>query len=502
MPASASSVPRAVRRNKGKEDDRPNKHTDRAAWNRHFEREISRKYAAFSYTSPPFENSTQTKLALAGKTVEELNQDVALSIREMMEAEGVLIAEAVEDINYGTLEADWAALGAKKRGDIVLEGLYRGACYAPRDNSRIHCPEMTVALLAGDGQYGFINMLKKLIKHDPTGNGRVKELFIFSHPYVEHELRHTKAASDGIRAFLYHARMLRNYYIVDTLQGVLEAYHNRPARVIKPAKLVDTCHHGGKEGRRAFDKAFKASGLHVDNSQCDEEAANAVYACYGCRREKPKDELKECAGCLRVRYCSRECQKSDWQEHKKFCGREDFDPARLMPEPEPPAQFIGCPAPVEGYIRTPALWRQIGYLSKPDSQNQDYHFNIAPDRTRSVFILAQPGVELEFLVARRRAMASGCPAAVNVMLEILTSQWRDGLVGNLTLQQIRSQLETEYRVKIHDGGVVGAGPYAWPTKMELEEEQEYLRQRLLTATAGEEYPSPRVDICPCCGGRS
>jgi hypothetical protein len=44
-----------------------------------------------------------------------------------------------------------------------------------------------------------------------------------------------------------------------------------------------------------------------------------------------------------------------------------------MPTLERVVKFIGCPAPINGYIRTPSMWRQIESLSTPDSQFQDYH---------------------------------------------------------------------------------------------------------------------------------
>ncbi|KAJ7764220.1 hypothetical protein B0H16DRAFT_1718159 [Mycena metata] len=453
--------------------------------------------------------------------IKDMNQDIALLIREMMEQEGKLIAFALEDLVYGALEADWAALDAKKKNEIVLEGLYRGACYAPRDNSRISCPEMTIPGLAGDGEYSFINMLKHLVDHDPTGNRRVKELLIFSHPYTDHQFRHTDGASDTIKATLYLSVILRNYYIVETLMGTLEAYASRYialARKLLTSSLASKARSATetrKQDKRTFDAEFKASGQYVDNSQCKEEAAIAVYACYGCRLPKERDLLKSCGRC-RLLTPHGECAKNDWKSHKKFCGRESFDPALLVPTPDPPSYFIGCPDPAGGFIRTSALWRQIGYLSKPDSQVQDYHFNLAPDHTRSCRILYPPGAQIIFLVARRRAMADGSPAAVNKMFAIL----RDGCLRgdfNLTLQLISHQLETEYRVKIEGtAGVVGAGAFASPTKRELEEEREYRRQRIATAIFapkevgdGDVFTPPTLEqfemgealqqqLCPCC----
>lgn len=31
------------------------------------------------------------------------------------------------------------------------------------------------------------------------------------------------------------------------------------------------------------------------------------------------EDIKRCAKCKVVAYCSRECQKSDWKKHKKIC---------------------------------------------------------------------------------------------------------------------------------------------------------------------------------------
>ena len=43
--------------------------------------------------------------------------------------------------------------------------------------------------------------------------------------------------------------------------------------------------------------------------------------CWHCGKSSSNfKKFKKCAGCLKVRYCSQDCQKSDWCAHKKVCG--------------------------------------------------------------------------------------------------------------------------------------------------------------------------------------
>ncbi|KAF8206680.1 hypothetical protein K438DRAFT_1816267 [Mycena galopus ATCC 62051] len=483
------------------ETKRPNKHTDRVAWNAHFERGIAKSFGSRTPTPrSPKNKADPTHPVREFQGFEDfnitgLNQQLAVVVRELMEKEGSLIALALDKLVYGSFEAEWEKLDSNKKEELVLEGLYRGACTAPRDDSRCVCPEMTITGLAGSGEYNLISMLKRLIAHDPTASHRVKTLFLFAHPLLNDI---DDLGTDFFSGIGYYSKLSRTYYIVETLRGVLEAYYDIPVHLYKPAKLASQ--HSPKTvladdqpsvGR--IGPAIKRLGVRVDKSQYKKDAAIAPYACYTCRNAKDRNELKHCGKCLLVRYCSTECQKRDWPDHKKICCVTRFDPALLIPTPERHAEFIGCPAPIDGYIRTPSLWRQIESLSMPDSQFQDYHFDNGPNgRTRSIRIIHPPGAQIIFLVARRRAMVSGDPAAVNMMFGIIHLMWCHDLV-KLTLEQIRGQFERDYRVKIGEtGGVVGIGPtdFKLPTKQEMDEEREFQRQRLAKATFAEDDNDP------------
>ncbi|KAI0668501.1 hypothetical protein C8Q78DRAFT_1071371 [Trametes maxima] len=56
-----------------------------------------------------------------------------------------------------------------------------------------------------------------------------------------------------------------------------------------------------------------------------------------------KRRLKRCGGCAVATYCSKECQKAGWQEHKNFCRGSDKTPRSSS---RPDAGFAGYPAPI------------------------------------------------------------------------------------------------------------------------------------------------------------
>lgn len=55
-------------------------------------------------------------------------------------------------------------------------------------------------------------------------------------------------------------------------------------------------------------------------------------SCSSCRKSQNEvpNSLKRCAKCKSQWYCSRDCQKSDWKNHKKVCGSTPIDPATPM----------------------------------------------------------------------------------------------------------------------------------------------------------------------------
>ncbi|KIK70365.1 hypothetical protein GYMLUDRAFT_268573 [Collybiopsis luxurians FD-317 M1] len=466
------------------EEPRPNKHTHRAAWNEYFERDIARKYGRFqsnpSFEMVPLEDRADIIDAANSMGISYLNLEIAKRTREIIRAEGITISLAMEKMVYGNFEADWKELEVEKKKEIALEGLYRGACLAPRDNSRIACPEMTIEGLIGSGEFNLINLLKRLIAHDPAGSGQIQEIYLFEHPYTKIEYRQTEKAPDVVKAFAYYSILLRNWYIIATLQGALEAFYGMAPTPVIP--IQNSSHKMEESGK--FRERFKKSERHVDQSQCYEEAAIKSYACWTCNaRTDDRTTLRKCSQCKLVWYCSSECQKKDWKGHKKFCGQDKFDPKLLSPTPSARGRFIGCPEPAPGFLRSPALSRQIWYLSKPDSINRDYHFNLEFARTRSLAVL-NPWARLIFLVARRRAFASGSIPAVHKMFIILEEQQKaygDGSEEGkpITLYQIRKQFEREYGTTITPETLKTAEA-AWvpPTMEELYEERLYLWKRM------------------------
>lgn len=78
---------------------------------------------------------------------------------------------------------------------------------------------------------------------------------------------------------------------------------------------VEDCFHWDRNRRIAATVSDKEKGL-----KC--ETATTCHACGKLRlTENRSVKLLRCGRCRKVKYCSTECQKSDWKQHQKICSK-------------------------------------------------------------------------------------------------------------------------------------------------------------------------------------
>ena len=75
---------------------------------------------------------------------------------------------------------------------------------------------------------------------------------------------------------------------------------------------------------------------------------NTVHACNVCDSET---NLKRCARCKKVAYCSRNCQKKDWKTHREKCSIVSSSSSQ-RPGPTPAASNNGSNENVNRNIET------------------------------------------------------------------------------------------------------------------------------------------------------
>ena len=118
--------------------------------------------------------------------------------------------------------------------------------------------------------------------------------------------------------------------VADTAQPRAAAPRNAAHRVARPLRagtrvlvqrLIAKPEHNGKRARvLSFDARTGRYAVSLDDgkelSLKAECVARAGCAAAGCASEEASSV---CSRCQAVRYCSRECQRTDWKAHKPVC---------------------------------------------------------------------------------------------------------------------------------------------------------------------------------------
>lgn len=91
---------------------------------------------------------------------------------------------------------------------------------------------------------------------------------------------------------------------------------------IDETKISKKCNNCKKECNEKFcskncSKAFKLLIKETDKD------IHMRYICNNCGKT---DNLRKCSRCLKVYYCSDECNKAKWKIHKKDCNKKTIEP--------------------------------------------------------------------------------------------------------------------------------------------------------------------------------
>ena len=89
-----------------------------------------------------------------------------------------------------------------------------------------------------------------------------------------------------------------------------------------------------------------ARGIPCDCRCMDEKKKEAklmekTAGCFGCTKEFSKEKMLRCKGCEYYQYCSEECSKNDWPEHKDWCKLYSVSSAPT-PTPTPTSVPSSC----------------------------------------------------------------------------------------------------------------------------------------------------------------
>ncbi|KAF7311695.1 putative MYND domain protein [Mycena indigotica] len=471
----------------------PDKNLDIVAWNNYYELVITLKYHPYREGRPMPQVPCNDILikATSVRTVSETNQRLKQHNQELFNAELLLLESSIEIYRLGFVDS-WTALERTAKETIVMEGLYRASCYVVRTcaESRSGCPEMTVSGLAGDGKYNLISLMNAFLSVDPEGTGKLKELYFFEHPYGDNEYRTAAHAPDGLKLGCQQLKVFRNMYIVWALIFIFKTHLGHPREEFPRTR--NAVHRSAEEKQRMkqVNASLKRDGYYLltkeEERETRRENAKADARCTACHTISTQSSLKRCSRCGHVWYCSVQCQKRDWKTHKRSCGLEHFDLAAVSPVAPAPIEFIGCPPAAPGFVRSLTLRRQIAQLANDCYFGAAYLCDVQADGatfiSRPIFLAHSTiDAKVQFFVARRRAMATGSPAAVAKMMTVLHQAQRDeGL--DVPFDTVIAQFVREYEIAPWAGWeqvAEAARDFPPPTQEEKIEEQKYRIERML-----------------------
>ncbi|KAJ6592179.1 hypothetical protein DFH09DRAFT_1136815 [Mycena vulgaris] len=285
----------------------------------------------------------------------------------------------------------WKTLTPAVREAHMLEGLFRTCLRQPfyMPNTRMYTSDITLASMETDNGEGFLALLKKYVPDEASVMEGGSTSYL--HPgWTKETIERLENAGHAAEVHSWIA--LRDNFLVSFL-------YNTISSVVGISRLIKS---DGNE----------STPLHWGTRVCE-----------GCGdREGNGGRFSVCKNCnenvsRKFFYCSKTCQKSDWPNHKKVCGKE-LTPGVVRnatcstEAPSIEVFFLTQMGPArDGYTRSQALLRQMHFLEAVPFCSYVFFSPTGPRRIKSPMFITH----LVFRLAVQTAMATGderCIAAI------------------------------------------------------------------------------------------
>ncbi|KAJ6550319.1 hypothetical protein B0H19DRAFT_1074177 [Mycena capillaripes] len=282
----------------------------------------------------------------------------------------------------------WKKVTPAARETHMLEGLRRTCSIEPvyMPSGRALTSDITLASLETGNGEGFLSLLKRYL---PDGEVSVVDSGYISYPHPGWTFEAIQRLDSEPAARVQILIAIRDEFIT-------------PEVVLKSNLIAST----------PLDRVMHRLTHMCDGCIVPEGDGIRLLACKNCNNTMSR----------KVFNCSRQCQRSEWPNHKKICGKEvtplDVQNVTLPSEGSlgEAVFFLRRIGPVQnGYKRSPALLRQMQYLDACPSDDYVFFSPTGPYQFRlPIFLL-----RLVFRLSVQTAMATGDVQCIRAICELL-----------------------------------------------------------------------------------
>ncbi|KAK6977504.1 MYND-type domain-containing protein [Favolaschia claudopus] len=431
---------------------------DPVKWNAAWEFFINRDFAQPDGPALCFNGVLKSDL----RNSQDSFKDYQPLVRSTCTIQHNLTCEALNYFANDNFENRWVLAGPDERGKHIL-GAMATVCSKARHihNARAYCPELRLMPLSHDRE-AFLSLLKGVMLEDAS--------FIPSEPKSTPNaawdafagMQRLSSQTDEEKIVLATILVVRTNLISSivllTMRSffgnkapslTIERVDQKPQRARPRAELIEVV---GYKAANARMKDEKSGAMDMYRQQLD------ICSYEGCANtaSKPSVRFSRCARCAKIErsvlYCSRECQRADWNgSHKAICGRAlDFDTvSKAVKHPtQGPSSRPHIGLPVNGFKRSIPLVRQVTQLNLNPSV--DYYLWNADNEQITFEFGPNTYPRFKFRELRERAMTTGDFIQVGVIahsLCIIFSSDRTQNKQGLTPEMIVAQMAREYEVE-------------------------------------------------------